>query len=171
MRLLDHGHRKADILLLLARVVAKMGNLEMAIGHLDEMPIKVAKNRGAVGIVQWMSVDLADRVAFSNHPDAQSDGGWPQVLHTFPQPIPVSAGEQLDVMVGHDRRSLIVTPAPGAPRQEEQLSGGDGRPVARGEPDREPERHEVRPSRRRAKEGCAMVAHADNRPLERPKMP
>lgn len=45
MRLLDHGHRKADILLLLARVVAKMGNLEMAIGHLDEMPIKVAKNR------------------------------------------------------------------------------------------------------------------------------
>lgn len=70
-----------------------------------------------------MSVDLADRVAFSNHPDAQSDGGWPQVLHTFPQPIPVSAGEQLDVMVGHDRRSLIVTPAPGAPRQEERLSG------------------------------------------------
>lgn len=51
-------------------------------------------------------------------PDDQSDGGWLQVLHTFPQPIGVSAGEQLDVMVGHDRTSLIVMPAPGAPSRE-----------------------------------------------------
>jgi type II protein arginine methyltransferase len=34
------------------------------------------------------------------------------VLHTFPHPISVTAGEQVDVMVGNDRTSLIVMPAP-----------------------------------------------------------
>jgi predicted RNA methylase len=86
------------------------------------LPIRVLKDGVAVGIVQWLNVDLADDVAFSNHPDDNSDGGWLQVLHTFPQPIPVSAGEQLDVMVGHDRTSLIVMPAPGAPRQADERS-------------------------------------------------
>jgi type II protein arginine methyltransferase len=75
-------------------------------------PIPVQADGTAVGIVQWMNVDLADGVAFSNHPDDGSDGGWLQVLHTFPQPIAVAAGEQLNLMVGHDRNSLIVMPAP-----------------------------------------------------------
>jgi type II protein arginine methyltransferase len=59
-----------------------------------------------------MNVDLADDVTFSNHPDETSDGGWLQVLHSFPQPIFVTAGEHLDLMVGHDRNSLIVVPPP-----------------------------------------------------------
>jgi len=37
LRLLNHDYRQADILLLLARVVAKQGNLEAAIAHLDRM--------------------------------------------------------------------------------------------------------------------------------------
>jgi hypothetical protein len=32
------------------------------------------------------------------------------VLHSFPQPIFVTAGEHLDLMVGHDRNSLIMMP-------------------------------------------------------------
>jgi len=82
--------------------------------HLAEMrklPIPVEADGIAVGVVQWIHVDLADDVAFSNHPEDCSDGGWLQVLHIFPQPIPVIAGEHLDVMVGHDRTSLIVMPA------------------------------------------------------------
>jgi predicted RNA methylase len=81
------------------------------------LPVPVLNDGVAVGVVQWMNLDLADGVAFSNHPDDRSDGGWLQVLHTFPQPIPVRAGEQLDLMVGHDRSSLIVMPAPCASRQ------------------------------------------------------
>jgi predicted RNA methylase len=82
--------------------------------HADIRRLEVAVEADgvAVGIVQWMKVDLADGVAFSNHPDEHSDGGWLQVLHTFPQPMPVIAGEHLDLMVGHDRSSLIVMPAP-----------------------------------------------------------
>ena len=79
--------------------------------EIRKLPIPVEANGVAVGVVQWIQVDLADDVAFSNHPEEGSDGGWLQVLHTFPQPIPVFAGEHLDVMVGHDRTSLIVMPA------------------------------------------------------------
>ena len=68
----------------------------------------------AIGIVQWINVDLADGVTFSNHPSEYSGGGWLQILHTFPQPVAVSAGSQLDVMVGNDRTSLIVALAPGS---------------------------------------------------------
>jgi len=33
-----------------------------------------------------------------------------QVLHNFPQPITVRAGQMLDLAVGHDRVTLIVQP-------------------------------------------------------------
>ncbi len=75
-------------------------------------PVVVERDGVAAGVVQWISIDLADDVTFSNHPDETSDGGWLQVLHTFPQPVCVTAGEHLDLMVGHDRNSLIVMPAP-----------------------------------------------------------
>ncbi len=90
--------------------------------EIRKLPIPVLKDGIAVGIVQWMNLDVAEGVGFSNHPDENSDGGWLQVLHTFPQPISVAAGGQLDMMVGHDRTSLIVMPAASAPRQEEGLS-------------------------------------------------
>ena len=82
------------------------------------LSISVLEDGVAVGIVQWMSVDLAEGIAFSNHPDDYSDGGWLQVLHTFPRPISVIAGEHLDVMVGYDRNSLIVMPVPGSPNDD-----------------------------------------------------
>ena len=39
-----------------------------------------------------------------------ADGGWLQVLHSFPEPIHVAAGETLDIAVGHDRITLILLP-------------------------------------------------------------
>jgi len=58
------------------------------VAEIRKLPIPVLKDGVAAGVVQWMNV-LADGVAFSNHPDDNSDGGWLQVLHTLPQPIPV----------------------------------------------------------------------------------
>jgi predicted RNA methylase len=100
--------------------------------EIRKLRIPVLEDGVAVGIVQWMNVDLADGIAFSNHPDDYSDGGWLQVLHTFPQPISVTAGEPLDVMVGNDRTSLIVMPAPSSPngQQSETALGGGGRHIA-----------------------------------------
>lgn len=78
--------------------------------ELKLLPIEVLEDGIAAGIVQWMQVDLAEGIAFDNHPDGYTDGGWLQVLHSFPEPIAVRAGDVLNLAVGHDRVTLIVRP-------------------------------------------------------------
>jgi predicted RNA methylase len=80
--------------------------------ELRKVVVPVLHDGEAVGIIQWIDLDLYAGIKFSNHPDGYFDGGWLQVLHTFPQPISVTRGEQFELMVGHDRTSLIVAPAP-----------------------------------------------------------
>jgi len=80
------------------------------VSQIRKLSIPVERSGIAAGVIQWMNVDLADGVAFSNHPDDYADGGWLQVFHGFPRPVAVTAGERLDLMVGHDRSSLIVMP-------------------------------------------------------------
>lgn len=77
---------------------------------LHVLSIPVMADGVATGIVQWMHVDLAEGVSFDNHPDGYTDGGWLQVLHNFPEPVQVRAGDTLDLAVGHDRVTLIVQP-------------------------------------------------------------
>jgi type II protein arginine methyltransferase len=77
---------------------------------LHPLSITVVEDGIAVGIVQWMQVDLADGITFDNHPDGYTDGGWLQVLHTFSEPIPVRAGQNLNIAVGHDRVTLVLRP-------------------------------------------------------------
>lgn len=77
---------------------------------LQNLTIPVLEDGVATGIVQWMHIDLAEGIAFDNHPDGYSDGGWLQILHHFPKPIRVRAGEVVNLAVGHDRVTLIVQP-------------------------------------------------------------
>ncbi|WP_066530679.1 protein arginine N-methyltransferase [Erythrobacter sp. CCH5-A1] len=74
------------------------------------LSVRVTANGIAAGIVQWMEVDLAEGITFDNHPDGYTDGGWLQVLHTFPEPLAVEAGDVLHLAVGHDRTTLIIRP-------------------------------------------------------------
>jgi SAM-dependent methyltransferase len=78
---------------------------------IQERAVTVREDGRAIGVVQWIKLDLADGVSFANHPDQYFDGGWLQVLHTFPKPILVVRGQKLDLTVGHDRISLIVLPS------------------------------------------------------------
>jgi type II protein arginine methyltransferase len=82
---------------------------------LRTLEIEVIEDGVATGIVQWMQVDLAEGIAFDNHPDGYSDGGWLQVLHNFPAPMAVRAGDVLKLAVGHDRVTLIIRPLEVAP--------------------------------------------------------
>jgi tetratricopeptide (TPR) repeat protein len=82
---------------------------------LARLRIPVTASGRAIGIVQWMHIDLGEGVTFDNHPDRYSDGGWLQVLHSFPQPIDMKAGETLDIAVGHDRITLILLPLEAEP--------------------------------------------------------
>jgi type II protein arginine methyltransferase len=77
---------------------------------LARLRIPVTASGRAIGIVQWMHIDLWDGIAFENHPASTTDGGWLQLLHSFPAPIDVVAGETLDIAVGHDRITLILMP-------------------------------------------------------------
>ncbi len=79
-------------------------------GVLARLSIPVTASGRAIGIVQWMHIDLWPGITFDNHPDRYSDGGWLQILHSFPAPIDVVAGETLDIAVGHDRITLILLP-------------------------------------------------------------
>jgi hypothetical protein len=78
---------------------------------IQERTVTVREDGQAVGVVQWINLDLADGISFSNHSVRYFDSGWLQVLHTFPKPIPVVKGQELDLTVGHDRVSLIVLPS------------------------------------------------------------
>jgi type II protein arginine methyltransferase len=80
---------------------------------LARLSIPVTASGRAIGIVQWMHIDLWQGVSFDNHPDRYTDGGWLQVLHSFPEPIDVVAGQALDIAVGHDRITLILLPLVG----------------------------------------------------------
>lgn len=82
---------------------------------LARLRIPVTASGRAIGIVQWMHIDLWEGVTFDNHPESYADGGWLQVLHSFPEPIDVVAGEHLDLAVGHDRITLILWPLPAQP--------------------------------------------------------
>lgn len=76
---------------------------------LGNIALPVAQDGLAVGIVQWLRVDLDGETVFTNPPEMSEGGGWQQVLHTFMQPLRVTAGQQVTLTVGHDRSSLIVT--------------------------------------------------------------
>ncbi len=78
---------------------------------MQRLEIGVREAGQAVGVIQWINLDLAEGVGFSNHPDKYFDGGWLQVLHAFPRPVTVVKGQQLELTVGHDRVSLMVLPS------------------------------------------------------------
>jgi type II protein arginine methyltransferase len=80
--------------------------------RLDNVVLPVAQDGLAVGIAQWLRVDLDGETVFTNPPEMSDGGGWQQVLHTFTQPLRVTAGQRVTLTVGHDRSSLIVTPSP-----------------------------------------------------------
>lgn len=79
-------------------------------GRHDVLTIPVTADGIAVGVMQWIHVDVADGITFANPPEEYSDGGWLQVVHTFSRPMSVRAGDAFQLRVGHDRTSLIFTP-------------------------------------------------------------
>lgn len=79
--------------------------------QLQKLSVTAKADGRAVGVVQWLCVDLIDDLTFTNHPDHAHDGHWLQVLHTFPEPLEVRAGETVEMFVGHDKTSIIIAPA------------------------------------------------------------
>ncbi|MBO9711351.1 tetratricopeptide repeat protein [Sphingomonas sp.] len=114
LRLPIHGTMTAwqrlsdDVALVRLDLTAKKHDATLA-----RLSVPVTASGRAVGIVQWMDIDLAEGIRFDNHPDGYTDGGWLQILHAFPEPIDVVAGQTLELAVGHDRITLILAPIEG----------------------------------------------------------
>lgn len=71
--------------------------------------VPVSAHGVACGVIQWMRIDLDEVTTFSTAPEgAHRQGNWLQILHTFARPVPVSAGQTVDLIVGHDRANLLV---------------------------------------------------------------
>jgi type II protein arginine methyltransferase len=65
----------------------------------------------AVGLLQWVRLELDDTISFENRPgDEVSPSAWRHVLHSFPAPIALVAGEQLTVHAQHNLNTLMFWP-------------------------------------------------------------
>ncbi len=58
--------------------------------------IEVSGNGKAIGLVQWNRLGLDGETVLENHPDSTSgESHWNQVLHCFPTPLDVKAGDKV----------------------------------------------------------------------------
>jgi type II protein arginine methyltransferase len=70
----------------------------------------VTKPGEAIGIVQWIKLELDQETSYDNRPspDAPFNGHWTQILYRFPRPLRVNAGDVIPLTVKHNRNQLSV---------------------------------------------------------------
>jgi type II protein arginine methyltransferase len=62
------------------------------------------------GVVQWIRLELDSATIYENRPSARSDfaGHWSHIVHRFPKPIAVEAGDVLPISFRHDRSQIAI---------------------------------------------------------------
>jgi type II protein arginine methyltransferase len=72
--------------------------------------VEVKKPGVALGIVQWIRLELDAHTRYENRPSpsAPFNGHWTQVLYRFPQPINVAPGDLVPLNVRHYRTQITV---------------------------------------------------------------
>ncbi len=63
-----------------------------------------------VGVVQWIRLELDRDTAYDNRPvpGAPFNGHWAHVLHRFPRPVHLNAGDVVPIVVRHDRSQVNI---------------------------------------------------------------
>jgi len=72
--------------------------------------IEVKKPGIALGIVQWIKLELDAHTQYENRPspNAPFNGHWTQVVYRFPKPITVTPGDLVPLGVRHYRTQITV---------------------------------------------------------------
>lgn len=71
--------------------------------------VRATRDGRCCGVLQWIRIDFDGRNRYDNGPErTMPASGWQQVLHVFPSPLHVKAGQIVDLTVAHDRRQLWV---------------------------------------------------------------
>jgi len=73
--------------------------------------VAVRRTGRADGILQWIALWFDDDIRYENGPGTESH--WTPMLHLFPRPLVVTAGDVMKLSIEHDRRSIMVSPAEG----------------------------------------------------------
>lgn len=71
--------------------------------------IRATRDGVCCGVLQWLRLELDETATFENRPGDDLDpSGWKHVLHTFPEPVRIAAGQVIRFRVRHNRVSLAV---------------------------------------------------------------
>jgi type II protein arginine methyltransferase len=74
------------------------------------LSVTVTKAGVAAGLVQWICLDLDGLSHYENRPSSgpRTENHWTQILHRFPSPLAVNAGDAVRLMVRHNRQQISV---------------------------------------------------------------
>jgi len=74
------------------------------------VPVRVTKPGEAIGVVQWIKLELDEVTTYDNRPsaDAPFNGHWTQIIYRFPRPIRVNTGDVIPLSVKHNRTQISV---------------------------------------------------------------
>jgi len=74
------------------------------------LAVTITKSGVAVGLVQWIHLDLDGATDYENRPSfgPHGESHWTQILHRFPRPLAVEAGGTVRLVVHHNRQQISV---------------------------------------------------------------
>lgn len=74
-----------------------------------EIAATVRVSGRCVGVAQWLRLDLDSETTYENRPEANAGAnGWMHVIHRFPEPIELLAGDQVRLIASHTRTNMTV---------------------------------------------------------------
>jgi type II protein arginine methyltransferase len=74
-----------------------------------EIATTVRVSGRCVGVAQWLRLDLDSETTYENRPEANAGAnGWMHVIHRFPEPIELLAGDQVRLIASHTRTNMTV---------------------------------------------------------------
>jgi type II protein arginine methyltransferase len=72
-----------------------------------EVPVTAAGR--AVGVAQWISLDLDAETVLANTPGGGFQSGWTHVVHAFDAPVDLEAGQVVVLEAEHNRLSVDLS--------------------------------------------------------------
>jgi len=78
-------------------------------GERHRLDVPITRAGRAVGVMQWLRLDLDEQTRFENHPlDANPASGWQNIVYCFAEPLALEANKKIGILVEHDRTKVVV---------------------------------------------------------------
>jgi type II protein arginine methyltransferase len=75
--------------------------------------VAASKPGRCFGVVQWLRLELVDELVYENRPGGCATGdGWYHMLHRFPEPIELAAGDRVRLLAQHNLITLLISQMP-----------------------------------------------------------